>query len=442
MDVTDRLWRLQRLCNMTTYERSMEALCELQQEQAPGAACRLLVESWFNEGCINAAQQADAKQLHPACIATCNDSQCEAIQAAAAQPLTLIHGPPGTGKTHTIAHLLENLFQKRQETPVLVTAGTNVAVDNILRKLLSCLGAASSQAQPGRLLRVGDAGNVGKDLQRYCLEAQEGLRSPYGFDSRRVRKALRHALAVFTTCTGTGSKLLDGCRFGAVVVDEASQVLFEKALKFRLDISLFERCSQSLQPLLLDTQYRMHPAIASFPNSTFYGGRLRSSPTTGASTPPPPLPAPVTFINVADGRESLGSSKYNAREADAVVGLLRQLLGRRSGSSDCGTVGGADIGVVTPYRAQAEQLRRRTQQLWPELEISTVDAFQGREKEVIIISPVRANSCERLGFVSDRRRLNVALTRAMRAVVVVGHRETLSTSPLWRSWIEQATHAL
>lgn len=54
----DRLWRLQRLCNMTTYERSMEALCELQQEQAPGAACRLLVESWFNEGCINAAQQA------------------------------------------------------------------------------------------------------------------------------------------------------------------------------------------------------------------------------------------------------------------------------------------------------------------------------------------------------------------------------------------------
>lgn len=69
-------------------------------------------------------------------------------------------------QTHTIAHLLENLFQKRQETPVLVTAGTNVAVDNILRKLLSCLGAASSQAQPGRLLRVGDAGNVGKDLQR------------------------------------------------------------------------------------------------------------------------------------------------------------------------------------------------------------------------------------------------------------------------------------
>ena len=65
---------------------------------------------------------------------------------------------------------------------------------------------------------------------RYCLEAQEGLRSPYGFDSRRVRKALRHALAVFTTCTGAGSKLLDGCRFGAVVVDEASQVLFEKAL--------------------------------------------------------------------------------------------------------------------------------------------------------------------------------------------------------------------
>lgn len=63
-------------------------------------------------------------------------------------------------------------------------------------------------------------------------------------------------------------------------------------------------------------------------------------------------------------------------------------------------------------------------------------------QEVIIISPVRANSCERLGFVSDRRRLNVALTRAMRAVVVVGHRETLSTSPLWRSWIEQATHAL
>eukprot|EP00041_Stephanoeca_diplocostata_P021965 m.520321 g.520321 ORF g.520321 m.520321 type:complete len:420 (-) comp21951_c0_seq14:660-1919(-) len=213
------------------------------------------------------------------------------------------------------------------------------------------------------------------------------------------------------------------------------------------EMSLFERMAHSTcvrPPILLEQQYRMHPSIAEFPSDCFYGGRVRN----GVSRDERPLPRgfrwpnpdiPVAFIDCADGHEirAEGQSLYNTEEIDAVMCIVGQLL--QGGCSP------QAIGVVAPYSAQVTRLRRRlcvfdhNRAEGCFVECSSVDAFQGREKDVIVISTVRANSHEHVGFLSDWRRTNVAITRARCGLVVVGHRRTLLHEPLsWAPWLRWA----
>merc|ERR1711957_255897 len=113
-----------------------------------------------------------------------------------------------------------------------------------------------------------------------------------------------------------------------------------------------------------------------------------------------------------------GTSKENEAEAHKVIDIVSNLLRAHSG------VKPSEIGVVTPYAAQCRRLRKELGQL--SVETSSVDGFQGREKEVIVFSTVRASERGGLGFVSDWRRMNVALTRAKRGLIVVGHAQTLA----------------
>ncbi|PNG99181.1 DNA polymerase alpha-associated DNA helicase A, partial [Tetrabaena socialis] len=122
------------------------------------------------------------------------------------------------------------------------------------------------------------------------------------------------------------------------------------------------------------------------------------------------------FVDVAEGREELaqGGSKSNAAEARVVVGLVRSLL--------AAGVPTGDIGVVTPYTAQMHLLSRLLAPVLPAvgppLEVSSVDGYQGREKEIMIFSTVRANTSGSIGFLEDWRRLNVAITRPRRALLL------------------------
>ncbi|GAA5936152.1 hypothetical protein JCM10213_004695 [Rhodosporidiobolus nylandii] len=259
-------------------------------------------------------------------------------------------------------------------------------------------------------------------------------------------------------------------------------VTSSEAKNERLHISLFERllASQNVKSTLLDTQYRMRPDISAFPNHSFYHSALRDAPSvldrppplesrffSPPTAPPPapqkiilapsrsptrspaaPLPAepiPVAFVS-HDGEERLHrQSTLNRDEVSLLVEIVGDLLQRNA------DLAASDIGIISPYYAQtrllintfesgfaASRLRktlgvRRAAEV-SEVEVNTVDGFQGREKAVILLSTVRSNPGGHIGFLTDRRRLNVALTRARDALIVVGNEQTLRRAAM-NEWV-------
>ena len=279
----------------------------------------------------------------------------------------------------------------------------------------------------------------------------------------------------------------------AVLVGDARQlpptVASRDALDAGLGVSLFERLERlGVKPDLLDRQYRMHPWLSAFPSGAFYGGRVASDPTpedrpsaAGLAWPRARATktartfggtgggaAPMMFVEVDGGRETRapdGMSVYNAAEARVAVRAAEMLLeaARANGNAEktaegASPVRGAgEVGIIAPYAAQV----RLVKELWAKspmfderagssaggggggasasgLEVHTVDGFQGREKEVIVLCTTRSNERGSLGFVADDRRLNVAMTRARRGLVVLGCRRTLESDETWRRWLEFA----
>jgi regulator of nonsense transcripts 1 len=190
-----------------------------------------------------------------------------------------------------------------------------------------------------------------------------------------------------------------------------------------------------VEPLMLTTQYRMHPAISEFPNSRFYDNRLEDGINESDRPTPmgliwPDWDVPIAFLPV-EGGEVLspdGASKENPTEASWVVSLLLGLL-------DAGDLGEGEIGIITPYAGQVRAIRDHMPENLQSVEVRTVDGYQGREKEVIVFSCVRSNKDGNVGFLSDARRLNVALTRAKRGLIVVGDPDTLRYDDNWGAWL-------
>ncbi|MDE0736474.1 MAG: AAA domain-containing protein [Pirellulaceae bacterium] len=208
-------------------------------------------------------------------------------------------------------------------------------------------------------------------------------------------------------------------------------VLSTTAAREGLTTSLLERLVEHYGDTVtrqLNIQYRMHADIMQFSSQQFYGDRLVADATVASHLlhelpmvqPSPLTSEPVTFIDTAgaDWDEELepdGESKRNPREGTLLLKKVRQL--HATGVSL------RDIAIITPYSAQVRWLREQ----WDgeELEIDTVDGFQGREKEAVLISCVRSNREGEIGFLADTRRMNVALTRARRKLIVVGNSATL-----------------
>jgi regulator of nonsense transcripts 1 len=176
---------------------------------------------------------------------------------------------------------------------------------------------------------------------------------------------------------------------------------------------------------------------------------------------------PVLFVEVDGGREVRekdGLSISNPREALLAVAVADALLrasrdenkNAENGNESAALGSASDVGIIAPYAAQV----RRVRELWtertrdaaferdessgdrkknpteaPELEVHSVDGFQGREKEIIVLCTTRANESSNLGFVRDDRRMNVAMTRAKRGLIVLGNRATLASDPTWREWL-------
>ncbi len=225
----------------------------------------------------------------------------------------------------------------------------------------------------------------------------------------------------------------------------APTVISMDAAKQGLGRSLFERLLADYGDdvkRMLKEQHRMHETIMRFPSDATYGGQLRAHPAVAQRTLAPLLKneldaPPVLFVDTAgkgfdESKTPQTESLRNEGEAELIVARVRALLA--SG------LAAADIAVISPYRAQAQLLRELLQDV-PELEVDTVDAFQGREKEAVLVSLVRSNAVQQLGFLEDLRRLNVAITRPRRHLFVTGDTATLSAHPLYARWLDFITAA-
>jgi regulator of nonsense transcripts 1 len=425
-----------------------------------------------------------------------NEPQLIASKAAIERRLTLIQGPPGTGKTHTAVRILES-WARQDVGTILAVADSNVAVDNLLEGLLARGVRAVRLGQPVKVrekLREAtmdaqmETHPLRRDLETQ-LELNEKLNRRISSmkgkekglahrdikkgwkETRRIENQIRDDILdktqiVCCTCIGSGNQILDGRRFPQVLIDEATQAtepaslvplirgarqivlvgdhkqLPPTVLSFRaeekgLRSSLFERLVDlGIEPLLLTKQYRMHPAISKFPNQQFYSNKL----IDGVSAENRPAPAgllwpdwdnPVAFIPV-DGGEVVspdGTSRENPIEVSWVLKITEDLL-------DAGELTKKDIGIITPYAGQVRAIRNSMSEELDDVEVRTVDGYQGREKEVIIFSCVRSNPEQNVGFLAEPRRLNVALTRAKRGLIVIGDPSTLRSDKNWQAWLE------
>jgi len=358
-----------------------------------------------------------------------NHSQQEAVRLVVEErrTLTFIQGPPGTGKTTTAAAIVCG-WLGRGCGPILASAFSNKGTDH--------LGWAIHN-HGVKVVRIGHAAEVPFTLDEW----QKRVGS---FDN-----VMKSVDVVCVTCIGAGMSLLKRYEFPYVVMDEAAQVIEPAALiplskasvscvmvgdqcqlpptvlsndatMRGLGVSLFDRLINfGMDVHLLDTQYRMHPDISAFSSWRFYRDELQD----GVEHWERPVPVPwlatnVAFIHVDYPEESRGASKKNVGEAYCAAALVEWL-----------TLAKVETGVITPYAAQVMEIRgiirKRRMFCSEDVSVNSVDAFQGSEREAIIVSMVRSNSRGSLGFVSDWRRLNVAITRAKKLVIIICHLPTL-----------------
>lgn len=232
-------------------------------------------------------------------------------------------------------------------------------------------------------------------------------------------------------------------------------VLSNVACKYLFQCSMFERLQRAGHPvIMLKEQYRMHPEICRFPSLHFYEGKLLNGDQMSgkaASFHGTGCLGPYVFFDIIDGQELRGKnaaslSLYNESEAEAAVEVLQFF--RTSYPSE---FSGGRIGIITPYKRQLSLLHSRFSSAFgpsitAEMEFNTVDGFQGREVDILLLSTVRAaGSCSdtarvtsNLGFVADVRRMNVALTRAKLSLWIFGHARTLQTNQSWAALLEDA----
>src|ERR1700753_3562642 len=185
----------------------------------------------------------------------------------------------------------------------------------------------------------------------------------------------------------------------------------------------------------------MHPCLSEFPSNMFYEGSLQNGVTMqqrlrrDVDFPWPVADAPMMFWSNLGSEEisASGTSYLNRTEAANVEKIVTRFF--KAG------VQPQDIGIITPYEGQRGYIVSSMQatgtfkkELYKEIEVASVDAFQGREKDFIVLSCVRSNDHQGIGFLSDLRRLNVALTRAKFGVVILGNPKVLSKQPLWH-WL-------
>ncbi|RKP00761.1 hypothetical protein CXG81DRAFT_1694, partial [Caulochytrium protostelioides] len=313
----------------------------------------------------------------------------------------------------------------------------------------------------------------GRDTRMKCMKQRDAAKI------RAKHQIFKDCDVVLCTLSASGhdNQLSRDLSFSAVIIDEACQsvepstliplrlkmkkcilvgdphqlpptILSDKARSFKYEQSLFYRIQQASPQLvfMLDVQYRMHPQISTYPSHAFYGGKLIDGPGMDASRVSPWHQAqnsrsalrPYQFFNVVGQEARHGHAIYNVDEARAVVETINYIAAMSPDEAL-----GKQIGVITFYKGQVKRIRELLQARFGShvheyVDVNSVDAFQGQEKEIIILSTVRASNNASVGFIDDKRRINVALTRARSTLILLGNQATLMRNTTWGAIVDDA----
>ncbi|UZJ53423.1 hypothetical protein CBS101457_002743 [Exobasidium rhododendri] len=261
----------------------------------------------------------------------------------------------------------------------------------------------------------------------------------------------------------TIATMIKGCQQLSLIGDQqqlSPLVKSRQVMEEGLGLSLFERLMArgDCKSVMLNTQHRMHPSLSHYPNKEFYKGRLKNAkPTLRIPAIESAYIKGGRHLSFVDhkGKESVTKNKSleNNREAEVLVKIIADILCRNE------DISGSDIGIITPYLGQKELLwkslqdpssylralltnevarlggsKSRIREVIDDIEIHTIDGFEGREKKVVVFSLVRANSMKYLGFLKEEKRWNVALTRAKNALLIVGNYSMLKRGD--KGWMD------
>ncbi|MFO7791650.1 MAG: IGHMBP2 family helicase [Candidatus Saliniplasma sp.] len=383
-------------------------------------------------------------------------------------------------REHTLDYLLEDNdtfqkadelreqaleFEEEQEKYTYPSGRWRRGLSNKAIKSLAEKGKGSRGVPPDKI----------KEMAK-SLELQEKVDELFKkvdhLEDKAVNEVIQRSDVVCSTNSSSGSEILGNREFDLCVIDEATQatepsclipivkaekvvmagdhkqlpptIKNQKAKRDGLADTMFERVIAMYgTPVktLLQIQYRMNETIMQFPDETFYEGKVEAHGSVRNHTldeilesvpmgkfsdvldPKEPMVFLDTLGNILERSREGSTSKENPGESVLVSKIVEELL--ESG------VSGLDIGVITPYDDQKDHIDSKID--IQDLEVDTVDGFQGREKEVIILSLTRSNKSNNIGFLRDLRRLNVSITRARRKLIIIGDSTTLSEHPVYDS---------
>lgn len=325
-------------------------------------------------------------------------------QSICSDSIKIIHGPPGTGKTSRLIKELQNLLAKNKNEKILLCAPSNTGVINLYNR-------AKSFGIEGCLIL--SSNKLPKDFKLPEKQGKENI--------------------VFTTISMRFGKILNKIKFTKIIMDEASQcqeawcwgllrsevnkiimagdpfqlpsLVSDEGGKYKYNRSLMERLMGiGVSTELLDVQRRMHPDIAEFSNVNYYDGKLKSDYQYHFDIPP------IQILHVQGKEEKIDNSFQNELEVKRVIheyNNLKQIFN--------------EVIVISPYQAQCNLIKK----LNNDINVHTIDSFQGKESEAVIITTVRSDN--KVGFWNEYKRLNVALTRAKHALRIIGNTKTWSS---------------
>ncbi|MDE5986732.1 MAG: AAA family ATPase [Prevotella sp.] len=429
-----------------------------------------------------------------------NPTQEKAVnEVLTAKDVAIVHGPPGTGKTTTLVEAVFECLRKESQVLICAQSNMAVdwiaekladrgvpvmRIGNPTRvndKMLSFTYERQFENHPDydqlwairKAIRELRAGRKRGD--RSFHQKMDRLKSRATELEMRIRQQLfGEARVIACTLVGSASRLLEGQRFGTLFIDEAAQALeaacwipirkatrvvfagdhcqlpptvkSPEAMKGGLGVTLMERIVRNKPEVvtLLKVQYRMNEEIMKFSSDWFYHGQVESAPEV-RNRSVLDFDIPMLWIDTADmacHEEFVGESygrvnKTEARLTLAALQLYFDKIGKERILSEK-----IDAGIISPYRAQVQYLRQllRNEPYFKPyrhlVSVNTVDGFQGQERDVVLISLVRANDEGQIGFLRDLRRMNVAITRARMKLIILGDAPTMTRHPFYKKLYE------